>query len=181
MRKLAVFIVLAAVMTVLIGCNSKKQIVQPIKTDTPTISSNNLLSKNPNASPSKDSPIDLKKYSGAWYSTDYKKIKDSNGEAVPVGSEMNLDMSEDGKANTMQLTSTSLPPASRFASLESKFSLEDNEDKGSFEFGDDGWGNSGTGTIKLGQDKIVVEIKLKNSSNENWGIFEGSKTFVRKP
>lgn len=51
---------------------------------------------------------------------------------------------------------------------------------GSFSFKEDGWGNSGKGTIKLVKSKIKVTIATKNNSKLGgmYSIFSGSKKVV---
>lgn len=118
--------------------------------------------------------LSLENYSGKWYSEDYSREIDDEGNSVDYGTQMILKMEE----KQIEILCISKPPANRVAYINSWIVLED-DFKGTFTFNDDGWGNKGKGTILFKKNKIIVEIDIENLSNDNWRMFTGQKMFIR--
>jgi hypothetical protein len=78
----------------------------------------------------------------------------------------------------MKVTTVSRPPASRIASVESKLHFDSNFTS-EFKFDDDGWGNQGSGYVSLKGDRVEVTLRISKDAGDNWGIFDGKKTFMR--
>jgi len=117
--------------------------------------------------------LDLNSYSGHWYSEDYFIGLDEAGSTVFYGTEIILNMEE----AKIQIITTSIPPASRIAYVETQIKIADS--KATFTFDDDAWGNGGEGTIIFKENEIVVNIDIKNYANSNWSIFSGEKVFTK--
>lgn len=118
--------------------------------------------------------INLENYSGKWYSEDYTKVTDKDGNSLDYGTELIVNMEE----KQIEIFSISKPPANRVAYINSYITI-DNSFNGSFTFDDDGWGNKRKGTISFEKNKIYVEINIEYSAEENWTIFTGKKVFLR--
>jgi hypothetical protein len=78
----------------------------------------------------------------------------------------------------LNVISSSSLPENRVADILSSLIIR-NDNTGKFTFDNDGWGDSGEGTVSFAKDKITVAITIKNSSDDNWSIFEGKKLFTR--
>lgn len=162
------------VISYLQACNVTDHVTSTQKT--PEISKENTST---NTQPENIS-VTLKDYSGLWYSQDSRNVKDKYGDIYTSGSQIILNIPNNGKDGTIKITSASLPPASRIASFETKLHLENNY-TGTFSFDNDGWGHKGEGTVSFNQNnnQIDVDIEFINSIDSNWGVFIGKRSFIR--
>ena len=123
------------------------------------------------------SKFNLQEYSGEWFGENYKETPNMDGELMPSGAYLSIRNCKDTSAN-LYLTFVSMPPASRIAEVEESFAITDNI--GAFVFDDDGWENSGKGTIKFEKDRLIVEIIVDEINEDaNWRIFKGKLNFYR--
>ncbi len=119
--------------------------------------------------------FDIEQYGGDWYNKDYSETvqKDTEEFMYEYGSWLSLDT----KYNKVSIYTTSSAPANRIAQVETTYEIKDS--KAEFKFDDDGWGNSGHGTIEFRNDELVVDITLTTKVDVNWAMFNGKLDFTR--
>jgi hypothetical protein len=118
---------------------------------------------------------DINTYVGKWYSEDYKQYKDV-GEHVFSGSELTINISENGNGN-IQIKNSPTPPPYTYALISAEFAFTG--EKADFQFEDDEWGNAGTGTITFYEDKLIVDISLEGPAEGDNHIFTGEIAFYK--
>ncbi len=114
---------------------------------------------------SNENPLDIKQYEGDWYSGFCDE---------PTGNP-DVSLSLDTENSKVSIYNVS---ENRTAQVDETYEIKGS--KAEFEFKDDGWGNSGRGTIEFNDDELVVEIVIDDDAeNLTWGIFEGELVFDR--
>ncbi len=103
---------------------------------------------------------------------------DKNGDVVPIGVKVIIRTEEAKDELKIEIINTSNPPASRIATIDSEVIMK-SKNIGAFAFSNDGWMNSGKGTIIFEEDRLYINIDLENESYDNWSIFEGCKCFKK--
>lgn len=122
----------------------------------------------------------LSRYTGRWYAErGYARVQNDYGDYQDTGTMLFLQATEDG-GQTIRLVSISPPPAGRTAVIQAVWTMED-EDTATFTFVNDRWGNKGTGIIRFGREKVIVDISIGAGVNAPWGIPDGRQVFVKTP
>lgn len=123
---------------------------------------------------SKYSVKTLKDFEGTWYSKDYNQ----KGDEPYSGSVMTIEPVGD-KEGIITISCVSLPPFYRIADIESEVKIN-SKNTARFYFDDDGWGNSGSGTITFEQEnRLSIKIKFDTGPEGNWSLFTDNELFER--
>ena len=110
---------------------------------------------------------DYSDYVGVWQS---KEITSQNVEQQLEGGTTLEIITVKDSVIRFNLTKTSAYPNQRIAQL-NNVTAEIIDNVVSFSFSDDGWGNSGTGKLKLSKDEIYAEVTiLEENSSAQWNI-----------
>ena len=117
------------------------------------------------------------KSAGTGYSEDYRDV--GGEDSVFSGSLIQLQPAEDGAGGTIEIRCVSAPPQSRIAYTKADWILTA-DSTAEFQFEDDGWGNSGTGTIQFRKDEVIIVTEVEVSSESNWSLFVGERVSTRK-
>lgn len=173
-RTMAVILISMSILAA--GCGSNPQKTQAVNSMTKAADSVQKSSgaevNNSSGTETESQSTDYTSYSGSWL------LETSVKQDYIYGIGMSINVNKDGDVQG-QIGNAS-DNASHIANVDIKGKIQNN--KLSCNFSEDGWGHSGTVNLQFTGSKAIMTIKYKTSSSSDnlWGIGEGTFTLLKE-